>query len=104
MGLLVAQRTSIYLAGDWQGSGRNPEIPADAVPWPLLGTQPLRNPSPFMWRGREPGSGGSAAAPGRPRGAPAAAEPGQVPPRAEERGRQGKRVSEMSRFESKERC
>lgn len=43
-------------------------------------------------------------APGQPHGAPAAAEPGQVPPRTQERGQEGKRVSEMSKFESKERC
>lgn len=90
--------------GDWQGSGRNPEITGGVVLWPLLSTQPLQNLTPFMWRGREPGSGGSAVAPGQPHGAPAAAEPGQVPPRTQERGQEGKRVSEMSKFESKERC
>lgn len=46
--------------------------------------------------------GGSAAEPelGTLQGAPAAAEP----PRTEERGREMKRVSEMSKSESKQRC
>lgn len=112
--LLVTQQTNIYLVGSFgwlvglTQEPQTPEITGDVALWPLLSTQPLRKPGAFHVVGL--GTRIGAVLP-RSRSRERCTERlqlqsrrGQVPPRTEERGREVKRVSEMSKFKSKQRC